>query len=180
MKLFSILFIMAMITTETLKIDFGKASTHKDWYVINDGVMGGRSKGNITYNEESMVFKGKVSLENNGGFSSMRSADKNWNLEDYTGIRIRFKSETGRNFGFSFETRGPWYAPRYRHYFNGTKGEWTTIEMSIQDFNETRIGEMTQNKISTKAIKDIRRLGIILYDKKAGTFNLEIDYIELY
>ena len=39
------------------------------WQVIDDGVMGGRSKGNFAINEEgNAVFEGTVSLDNNGGF----------------------------------------------------------------------------------------------------------------
>ena len=40
------------------------------WIIVNDGVMGGLSKGEMDMNEEGNgVFRGRVSLENNGGFS---------------------------------------------------------------------------------------------------------------
>ena len=40
-----------------------------NWQVVNDGVMGGRSYGNLTRSGDSeALFSGNLSLENNGGF----------------------------------------------------------------------------------------------------------------
>ena len=128
----------ALFTTlliSALKFDFGKKSENKDWYVVNDGVMGGRSQSRVTYNEESMIFAGKVSLENNGGFASLRSPYQQLKLQDYKGIRMRFKSETGRKFQFLLEKKVPWYMPTYKYDFKGEKNTWTTIEMPIKDFS---------------------------------------------
>ena len=44
-----------------------------NWGIVNDGVMGGISQSNIYLNEENnIIFAGNVSLENNGGFASIR------------------------------------------------------------------------------------------------------------
>ena len=50
--------------------EFEPAETGKfDWKVINDGVMGGLSKGNLEFTERNtMKFSGSLSLKNNGGF----------------------------------------------------------------------------------------------------------------
>lgn len=45
-----------------------------DWTSVNDGVMGGVSEGRVAVQEGLLVFEGRVSLENNGGFASARSA----------------------------------------------------------------------------------------------------------
>lgn len=175
----SIPFLMTFFITP-FKFDFGTNSKTQDWYVVNDGVMGGRSQSSINYNDQSMVFSGTVSLENNGGFASLRSPYSNLQLENYTGIRMRVKSETGRKFQLLLEKKTPWYMPTYKHDFKTEKNEWAIIEMPIKDFFETRIGNPTGKKIQSKDIPAIQRLGIILYDKKAGDFKLEIDYIEIY
>ena len=44
-----------------------------DWVVLNDTVMGGRSSATVEYVGSVTQFKGVVSLENNGGFSSIRT-----------------------------------------------------------------------------------------------------------
>ena len=66
-KLIMLLF-YSLITQNTIKIDFGKEKGGKYWRVVNDGVMGGLSKGTKKLTANSMLFKGKVSLDNNGGF----------------------------------------------------------------------------------------------------------------
>ena len=53
--------------------DFNKTSNIKNWIVVDDAVMGGKSVGSFELsNEGNGVFKGNVSLENNGGFSSVK------------------------------------------------------------------------------------------------------------
>ena len=53
--------------------DFSKVEDLDGWYVVDDGVMGGRSKGKLKIeNGDTGVFSGKISLENYGGFSSIR------------------------------------------------------------------------------------------------------------
>ena len=53
--------------------DFSDKSSLRYWSVIDDGVMGGRSRGRLQIeNNDTGLFSGKISLENNGGFSSIR------------------------------------------------------------------------------------------------------------
>ena len=53
--------------------DFSNVEDLDGWYVVDDGVMGGRSKGKLKVeNGDTGVFSGKISLENYGGFSSIR------------------------------------------------------------------------------------------------------------
>ena len=50
----------------------------ENWQVVDDIVMGGRSSSQLSLNSDGNgVFKGNVSIENNGGFSSIQL-----NLED--------------------------------------------------------------------------------------------------
>ena len=53
--------------------DFNKKSDLQDWIIVNDVVMGGRSSSTFKLDEDGLgVFEGNISLENNGGFSSLR------------------------------------------------------------------------------------------------------------
>ncbi len=46
----------------------------KGWETVLDGVMGGRSTGRISAGEGgTLQFTGELSLENNGGFSQIRT-----------------------------------------------------------------------------------------------------------
>ena len=42
------------------------------WYSLNDGVMGGVSSGSAVQQQDYLIYKGQLSLENNGGFSQVR------------------------------------------------------------------------------------------------------------
>ena len=61
------LFSILMITNKPYKVDFGKNKDGKEWRVVNDGVMGGLSRGSLALTDNSILFKGEVSLDNNGG-----------------------------------------------------------------------------------------------------------------
>lgn len=53
--------------------DFADASTADGWRVVNDTVMGGVSSGELQWSDGELVFDGELSLDNNGGFASIRS-----------------------------------------------------------------------------------------------------------
>ena len=57
----------------TMIFDFTNQANLKQWKIVDDVVMGGVSSGKISINEDGHgQFEGTVSLENNGGFSSLR------------------------------------------------------------------------------------------------------------
>ena len=68
----TLLFITLLIATSMQAQTIFKFSTNvqlNNWYVVNDGVMGGRSMGSIKQDQQGYgVFAGSISLENNGGF----------------------------------------------------------------------------------------------------------------
>ena len=51
------------------------------WTSVNDGVMGGISKGGFSRSEQgTLIFEGELSLEHNGGFPSIRMKPIELNL----------------------------------------------------------------------------------------------------
>ena len=60
---------------ESSKLLFGFNSEVEKlpWRIVLDGVMGGLSTGNIEVDSGVMSFTGQTSLQNNGGFSSIRA-----------------------------------------------------------------------------------------------------------
>ena len=53
--------------------------------------MGGLSTGKMETRENSVVFKGAISLENNGGFASLRGPFQKTDLSNYSQVDIRYK-----------------------------------------------------------------------------------------
>jgi len=90
-------------TEETVLLNATDMKTENQWRIVNDGVMGGLSSSNVSVNEDNkIVFKGNISLENNGGFASLRSPVKNYNFEKYSGIEIRMKGD-GKRYSISMK-----------------------------------------------------------------------------
>ncbi|CAB4897852.1 unannotated protein [freshwater metagenome] len=64
----------ATTTTTILPVfDFVTPASADGWRVTNDTVMGGVSSGELAWSDGVLVFAGELSLDNNGGFASIRS-----------------------------------------------------------------------------------------------------------
>jgi len=167
-----------MTANTGLTVDFGKNKSGDDWRIVNDGVMGGLSKSNTTLSENSMVFKGEIRLENNGGFASMRTLITAGVLTRCKTVSIRYKSNhTDRTFGVSLKNSQQYYIPYYKHTFSSKTTEWETITINLSDFKHYRISEIIGNNMPITALDDIYNMALIISDKKAGPFEIEIDYI---
>jgi NADH dehydrogenase [ubiquinone] 1 alpha subcomplex assembly factor 1 len=140
-------------------------------------VMGGRSASIKTLTKNSLQFEGNVSLENNGGFASLRSPWGKFDYSNYTKMTMRFKG-TNRKFAVTMATSPRFYEPNFKYFFEPNPDEWQTLTFNLEDFKTHQMGRSTGEKITNEDLAKIIRLGIILYDKKAGDFELEIDYIK--
>ena len=168
-----------MITQDTdIKYDFGFEKDGFNWNIINDDVMGGLSKSAIDLTENSVVFSGVTSLKNNGGFASIRSPRKQKDLSKYEKIRIRFRSNTNREYAMRLGLYDVYYKPNYKYFFKPKSDEWQTIEFNLSEFKEYTLGRLTANSIEWAFLDKVLRIGIIVADKKEGPFQIEIDYIE--
>ncbi len=162
---------------DPLVIDFGKKNTGADWLVINDGVMGGLSRGQAYLDDEAIRFEGEISLENNGGFSSLRSRFQNMDLSAYEKVEIRYQLE-GQAFAFVMETDQRWYMPNYKKQLPPTEGDWATVEIDLLKMKAYRIGRPLDRYLQAGDLEDIIRLGFISDGKQAGDFLMQIDYVK--
>ena len=72
--------------------------------------MGGVSTSRISVGENNtLLFTGNVSLENNGGFASLRSPINDYDFSNYEGFLIKVKGD-GKAYSLSF---------RQTKYFTG-------------------------------------------------------------
>ena len=78
-------------------IDFSQGDV--TWPHINDGVMGGLSSGRMSAADGYATFRGTVSFENNGGFSSVRSQAVVHDLSAFEGLVLRVRGD-GKRYGF--------------------------------------------------------------------------------
>jgi len=122
--------LMAILNT-TMIYDFNKNSSPRDWRIIDDGVMGGLSQGKFSIDSDGNgVFAGTVSLENNGGFSSVRYQFEKIKVSKDSKVRILLKGD-GRDYQFRIKDK----ASSYYSYITTfkTSGNWETIEIKLSD-----------------------------------------------
>lgn len=169
--------ILPLSMKKTSKIDFGKQKDGRNWSVVNDGVMGGLSQGNAELTDNSILFKGRVSLDNNGGFSSLRSSFSRKQLLNYKQVTLRYRSK-GISLAMTLSVSRRWYVPNYKTSLSSTNGEWKTITLPLKDFRKHYIGRPMNETIDEDALDEVIRFGFITDEKKYGDFEFEIDYME--
>jgi hypothetical protein len=164
-----------MNTSDALIFNFTKEANLSSWQVIDDGVMGGRSQGNFAINEEgNAVFEGTVSLDNYGGFSSVRHRLLEKDISKYTKVLLRIKGD-GKKYQFRIkEKRRDYYS--YITTFQ-TTNKWQTITLEMHQMYPAFRGR-TLNMDNLKPNK-IEEIAILIGNKKAEKFRLEIDSISL-
>jgi monofunctional biosynthetic peptidoglycan transglycosylase len=156
-------------------IHFAKADAN-EWYVINDGVMGGLSRSRITKTEDGTgLFSGTVSLENNGGFASIRTAVAKKSLAGHQGLEIRVRGD-GRTYDLRLRLNDRIDGIAYRAAFETRAGEWTTTRVLFQEFEPSFRGRIVRDA-SPLIPENIQQIGFLLADKKPGAFSLEIDFV---
>lgn len=164
---------MLLPFTNIIDMNFGKEGNNRDWYVVNDGVMGGLSSGTLIETQSSIIFKGQVSLENNGGFASIRSPYANYNLSKYETIEIKYRS-SGYDFAITLQNHKMYFKPNYKHDLPNTDGEWQTVSLKMSDFSAYTLGRKLNYNLDKKTQKEIIRMGFISNEKRAGDFEIEI------
>lgn len=150
------------------------------WQVVNDGVMGGLSKGKMQISDNGVLnFSGQLSLENNGGFSSLRTANLSLDLSGAEGVIARVKGD-GRTYQMRFNTDARFRSMEvsFSADFKTKKDEWIEVKVPFDQFSGSFRG-MSLKKQTFDPAK-IRRVGLLLGDKKAGPFELQVDWIRTY
>ncbi len=148
------------------------------WGSINDGVMGGLSSGRMWQEDGIAVFSGTLSLENNGGFSSVRAAPAEHSLAGKAGLVLRVRGD-GRTYGLRLRTNDRFDGPSYQAALPTRAGEWTEVPVPFDRFRSTFRGRPVQGYPDLDPAK-IRTFGLILADKQPGEFRLELDWIRAY
>jgi len=164
---------LATAAEANLEFDSGT----QGWQTVLDGVMGGLSTGRIEAgNGGTMKFSGELSLENNGGFSQVRTSVPEGLLAGARGLLLRVKGD-GRTYQCDLRSSQlRLMAGAYQRTFPTVAGEWTEIELPLGEFVANSFGRRVRNAPELDPAT-IESVGITLADKKEGPFAIEIDWI---
>ena len=152
-------------------IDVNSSQRAELWRITNDGVMGGRSQGRLLFKPDHGLFTGNISLDNNGGFSSV--------------FRYIEQSQPGlNNISIDVEGDGQIYQLRlviyyngyrlaYKHDFKTLAGQRQQLSFDLSDFKATWRGRIINNAPMLQS-KYIKEVGFLMTKKRPGKFDLAV------
>jgi hypothetical protein len=166
-----------MVIMQSLTLfNASQKASEKRWQVVDDRVMGGRSRGEITYAKNgNLKYSGHVTTENNGGFSSVQQ-------------RLSTAVEIGKSQKVVLKVKGNSKRFQFRlkaeanqrhshiHYFE-TTGEWQEIELPLEDFYATFRGRKLD--LPNFEAAQVAEITFLIANYKEQDFELEVEWVKL-
>jgi len=164
--------------TPRVLFEFTGADAVKEWQTVNDGVMGGVSEGKFKITEaKTLEFFGNLSLENSGGFASVRTKAQKLGLEKGDTLVAKVRGD-GREYSLNLYVNKPLVAFSYRATVPTKKGEWIEVKVPLDKFETTSFGRPVLDAGPVNPT-EVNALGFLLGDKTAGPFKLEVEWIKV-
>jgi len=158
---------LAPAHAQGVHMDFTNPNTMRDCSIVNDGVMGGISQSSLRQDAQGMFFEGLISLENNGGFASMRSS-----IQFPKGtqqIELLAKGD-GKRYKLILRTE---LAPRVTYAADFiAEPTWQTYRFNTSQFKSTFRGQAVD--APPLSFSDVTELGILISNNQSGSFAIQL------
>ena len=158
--------------------EFTGDSPDLGWYIQNDNVMGGQSQGRFQVASDELIFSGNTNTDG-GGFSSIRTHPLQLNLSDRSGIRVKVKGD-GRRYTWHLQTDARWRGRSVNYWadFSTSMDEVVSVDIPFTSFvPQFRGFKLDGPELNTR---QITQLGLYIYDKNDGPFELVLLSVEAY
>jgi len=178
-------------TTQSQLFDFTQPTIdlQATWGAVDDVVMGGVSQSEMRLGSGYAVFSGNVSIDNSGGFASVRTRnfEPSLNLSNYRGVELRVKGD-GQRYKLFLRTEAKWDGVGYAHSFDTIANDWMTIQVPFADLVPIfRAKTVSDAPLDTTQICSFQlMLSKFEYDRALnprftpGLFSLQIESISAY
>ena len=167
------------MTTDThakLLLDFEDPAEIALFQPIDDVVMGGVSRSRFEPAGPGVAaFRGEVSLARGGGFASVRSGPRDWATSGAQSILMRIRGD-GRQYKLTLRTDDAFDGAQYQARFQPPAGEWVEVRLPVGEFIATFRGRILRDAPGLDPAR-IRTLGLMISDRQAGPFELQVDWI---
>jgi hypothetical protein len=157
-------------------LDFDDDVEIAQWTPVNDVVMGGMSRSAFELAAPGIArFRGCVSLENSGGFASVRTAPRGWISSGASAFVLRVLGD-GHAYKFTLRTDDGFDGVQYQSRFTAPAGEWQEARLAVDSFAATFRGRSVPGSAPLDPAR-VRALGLMISDRQAGPFELLVDWI---
>lgn len=144
-----------------------------DWQVINDGVMGGRSRSSVSLDEQGLHFRGMLSTAFGGGFASIRGRLPR-PLGPFAAFRLELLGD-GRRYQLRLRESSRSEDVAWRAFFD-TSGAQETIILAAGDFEPVIRGRRIE-ALPGLNDRELRYIGFMLTSEQEGEFGLSVKSI---
>lgn len=147
------------------------------WFAINDGVMGGQSQSAPEIINDCLHFSGVISLENNGGFASIRSRQRH-DLSGAKGVLLRVLGD-GRSYQFRLYTDAYYQGSKiaYTVTFDTVRDQWLEVPLAFTRLKPVVRGRVLPGPVFNAG--NVEETGFLLADKQQGAFHLTVAWIRM-
>ena len=159
-------------------IEFTKPDTVAAWQIVNDDVMGGCSRSQFVRGEGTAIFAGELSLQNNGGFASVRSPPARLFGTEGIGLGIRIRGD-GRTYRLTARMQPSFERALYQAPFATLAGEWQDHLFYCRDFAASFRGRNLPDEPPLD-LAQVTSVGFLIADQQAGPFRLEVAWIRAF
>ena len=170
-----VIFNTVNLIAQDIVFNFEKDKDLKEWFIVNDDVMGGISESNFSINKDGNgIFQGYISIENNGGFSSVKYKFSKIYIKNATVLILRIKGDS-KNYQFRIKANSldkHSYITKF-----STTGEWQDIEIPLKNMYPSFRGKKLD--IPNFFEDSIDEIAFLIANKCDENFELTIDTIEL-
>ena len=155
-------------------LDFDDPVSTLGWTSVNDVVMGGASCSQLNFNPDGYAeFSGEISLKNNGGFASMRSAPSNYSIVNIKNLCLCILGD-GHRYKLNLRMDNYPDGINYQALFT-PPGEWSEVIFSYDDFKPCFHG----NPVSAPPLdfSRINQSALMIGDRQEGSFTLLVRWL---
>ena len=164
-----------LATRSRLLVAFDHPASVLPWSAVDDAVMGGLSSSRLLFDAAGHAdFSGTVSLANNGGFASVRTAPGDYAAPGALLFRLSVRGD-GRRYKLNLRTDDAHDGASYQAAFTPLGGEWSEVLLGLDAFAARYRGR----PISAPPLDParLRRLGLMIADRQAGSFRLSLRWL---
>jgi len=152
---------------------FDEATSVDGWSAVDDRVMGGVSRSRLRHDPAGhAVFEGELSLEQGGGFASVRSPPLQPGLPATAAYLLEVRGD-GKRYRLSVRTEEAFDGVSYQADFGTTSGAWTLVRLPVSGFGARFRGRSVTGAPPLDPVR-VSQLGLMIADRQAGRFALAV------